>query len=86
MQLATADMRTRHAKTAQEFMSDKGYPDIRPVGVTQVEEDECWYYYYHLPEGLLELEVFQQNDDRRYHRRVTAFVTDKQTVSGLFGS
>lgn len=81
MHLATADMRTRHAKTAQEYMSYKGYPDIRPLGVTQVEEDECWYYYYNLPEGLLELEVFQ--DDRRYQRRVTAFITDKRAVQDL---
>lgn len=84
MRLVTADLRTRHAKTAQEFMSNKGYPDIRPVGVHPVLDDVCWYYYYELPEGLLELEVLE--DAGQYRRRVTAFVTDMARVRHLLSS
>ena len=86
MQLATADLRTRHAKVAQEFMGAKGYPDIRPFGVAQIQDDQCWYYYYALPEGILELEVFQHATEPRYLRRVTAFVTDKHVVRDLLSS
>lgn len=86
MHLAQADLRTRHAKIAQEFMSAKGYSTIRPLGIQVVEGDECWYYYYELPEGLLELEVFYDPDARRYQRKVTAFVTDKRAVRDLLSS
>lgn len=86
MQLAMADLRTRHAKVAQEFMAAKGYPEIRPLGMQSVEDDECWYFYYLLPEGLLELEVYQETDGRRYHRKVTAFVTDRNAVRDLLSS
>lgn len=83
MLLATADLRTRHGKTAQEFMAVKGYPNIRPVGVQAVEEQECWYYYYELPEGLLELEVYWDPDSEQFKRRVTAFVMDREDVRQL---
>lgn len=86
MQLAMADLRTRHAKVAQEFMAAKGYPEIRPLGLQSVEGDECWYFYYHLPEGLLELEVYLDSDGRRYHRKVAAFVTDRDAVRDLLSS
>ena len=84
MNLAMADLRTRHAKVAQEFMATKGYPEIKPLGLIPVEDDECWYFYYLLPEGLLELEVFQ--DGSKYQRKVTAFLTDKAAVRDLLSS
>jgi len=54
--------------------------------MASVEDDECWYFYYLLPEGLLELEVYQEPDGRRYHRKVTAFVTDRNAVRDLLAS
>lgn len=86
MRLEMADLRTRHAKVAQEFMAAKGYPQIRPLGMQTIQGDNCWYFYYHLPEGLLELEIAQEPDGRRYSRKVTAFVTDRDAVRDLLAS
>jgi hypothetical protein len=80
-----ADLRTKEAKAAQDFMWKKGYPEIRPLGVVQVESQPCWYYYYELPEGVLELEVSEE-PDCRYNRRVSAFVTDPERVRDLLDS
>lgn len=79
-----ADLRTKEAKSAQEFMSKKGYPHIRPLGVIPVPADEnpCWYFYYRLPEGVLELEV-EALGEARFHRRVSAFLTDPERVRDL---
>lgn len=86
MRLATADLRTRHAKVVQEYMAGKGYPEIRPLGLIAIENDECWYYYYLLPEGLLELEVFRDPKTDRWHRSVASFLTDKAAVRDLLYS
>lgn len=90
MNLAAADLRTRHAKVAQEYMAYKGYPTIRPLGMKAIEDDNCWYYYYRMPEGLLELEVFldlnMDPDTRQYQRRVTAFLTDPVRLRDLLSS
>lgn len=67
-------------------MSAKGYPHIRPVSVAPVQNDTCWYYYYDLPEGLLEVEVVQDEKAQVNSHRVTAFVTDKARVRDLLGS
>lgn len=65
------DMRTRHAKAAQAYMKRKGYSDVQPVDVIPIEGDLCWYFYYNLPDGRLELEVSWEEGDWRYV--VTAF-------------
>jgi len=78
-----ADLRTRESKAAQEYMSKKGYEEIRPLGVASVEDDECFYYYYEVPEGILELEVAYDLPTQRYSRQVTAFVTDPTEVKKL---
>lgn len=80
-----ADLRTKEAKAAQDFMLKKGYPEIRPLGVVRVESQPCWYYYYELPEGILELEVSQRTD-RSYARVVSAFITDPERVRHLLDS
>ena len=80
------DLRTREAKAAQEFMSRKGYPQIRPVGVVGIPDDSCWYFYYRLPEGVLELEVIGDPDGHRFTRKVTSFVTDPERVQHLLAS
>lgn len=86
MNLATADLRTRHAKVAQEYMAVKGYPDIRPLGIQQVEGDQCWYYYYLLPEGLLELEVFYDDERQKYQRSVSTFLSNRDHIRDLLSS
>lgn len=56
------DLRTRHAKAAQAYLKRKGYDDPRPHGVIPIEDDQCWYFYYELPDGNLELEVAFDGD------------------------
>lgn len=70
-ELYLPDLRTREAKAAQTYMCHKGYPDIRPTSVIRIEDDDCWYFYYLLPEGILELEVCSV--DRQWTCKVTAF-------------
>ena len=84
--LEQADLRTKEARAAQEFMTKKGYEEIRPLGVVSVQDDACWYFYYRLPEGVLELEVTWEPDGRRYDRRVTTFLTDPERVREVLGS
>jgi len=64
-------------------MTKKGYGEIRPLGVAPVEDDNCSYYYYAVPEGILELEVAFDQGSQRYSRQVTAFVTDPTRVKEL---
>lgn len=79
-----ADLRTREAKAAQEYMTKKGYEEIRPLGVISVLDDDCAYFYYRLPEGILELEVSREKGEQnRYTCRVTTFVTDPDRVREL---
>lgn len=70
---------------AQEFMRLKGYPDITPLGVTEVDGRD-WYFYYQLPEGILEVEVTTNADSDDYRRGVSAFVTDRARVRELLGT
>lgn len=60
------DLRTRESRAAQAYMRRKGYPDIRPYEVIPIEGDTCWYFYYELPEGDLELEVVFENSQWRW--------------------
>lgn len=47
---------------AQQFMDHKGLGHLRPYHVERVDGEPCWYFYYELPEGVLELEVFWDGD------------------------
>lgn len=41
------------------FMARKGFPDLEPWDVERLEDQDCWYFAYDLPndQGQLELEV-----------------------------
>jgi hypothetical protein len=86
--LIPPDLRRRDAKVASEFMRIKGYARIRPLGylvISESDEDDCWYYYYELPEGVLELEVTNHKKEGRYSRLVTGFINDPKEIRELLG-
>lgn len=64
-------------RVAQQYMAHKGYPDLEPIDVHKVEGQFCWYFYFKLPEGLLELEVFWDTDKQEWFRGVTAFPAEQ---------
>jgi hypothetical protein len=70
--MARPDLRTRQAKAAQAYMHRKGFLSALPFDVIDVEASPCWYFYYNLPDGCLELEVAWENDTWNY--AVTAFL------------
>lgn len=76
--LYSPDLRTRPSRVAQEFMRRKGY-NLRPIHYIKVEGQDVWYYYYDLPEGLLELEVEVGPWDIEGNAKVTAFVHGEHT-------
>lgn len=76
--LVIPDLRTRQSKAAQDFMRRKGY-DLRPVHYLKIIDQNVWYYYYDLAEGLLELEVELDSDESPEAVKVTAFVTGKHS-------
>lgn len=60
-----------HELVAKQFMSHKGYSGIQPSDVEKLDGQPCWYFLYHLPEGILELEVSW--DGREWNTQVTTF-------------
>lgn len=52
------DEQTPQGLAAQQFMEHKGLGHLRPYDVEAVDDQPCWYFYYELPEGVLELEVY----------------------------
>lgn len=81
--MARPDLRTRQAKAAQAYIRHKGYGDVLPENAIQIEGDTCWYFYYDLPDGYLELEVAWENGDWKY--TVTAFEEDLDAMTSLGG-
>jgi hypothetical protein len=63
-------------------MRTKGYPDEKPLGV--YIDDALFYYYYRLPEGVLEVEVGKA-DDEHWTRRVSDFITSEEEVREMLG-
>lgn len=63
------------SRVAQLFMEHKGLGNIAPYHVEQVEGETCWYFYYQLPEGKLELEVSWENGE--WETTVTSFTLDE---------
>lgn len=55
------DLSAPEARAAISFMEYKGYRGAAPLGVDVVEADDpldrIWYFYFEVPEGLIELEV-----------------------------
>lgn len=62
---------TPQEQAAQQFMAWKGLPDELPVEIEKLADQPCWYFYYELPEGDLELEVNWTG--REWQTTVTAF-------------
>ena len=60
---------------ARDFMRQRGYYK-KPKLIERVEGDFCWYYYYDLPEGELELEVSWEEKDG-WQATVTDFVLSR---------
>lgn len=67
------DLTTPQALIAQHFMKHKGYSSIEPYDVERLDNQPCWYFYYELPEGDLELEVFYDETTKEWETTVTVF-------------
>lgn len=62
------------AQIAQHFMREtKGIRDAEPYDVDKLDDQPCWYFYYELPQGKLELEVFYDALIDDWKVSVTAF-------------
>lgn len=70
----TDDAETPQARAAQLFMDHKGLGEIKPYRDEKIEDEYCWYFYYRLPEGTLELEVAWEDDE--WNTTVTSFTID----------
>lgn len=58
------DPHASQTRAAMAFMAHKGYPGQAPLGVEVVEgADPSWYFYFEVPEGLIELEVEHDGDE-----------------------
>lgn len=66
------DLDTPQAQIAQHFMKHKGL-NVRPFEIERLENQPCWYFYYQLPEGQLELEVFYNQTSDDWEVAVTCF-------------
>lgn len=89
---ATEFLATLHAESecpeqandvAAHLMRTKGYPGMRPIGV--FIDGSLLYYYYRLPEGVLELELSWMGDEARWTRRVSDFITNPADVLEMLG-
>lgn len=69
------DLSTPQAQMAQHFMRRKGL-DVEPFEVEQLDDATCWYFYYDLPQGTLELEVFFDDKADDWDVVVTSFPVD----------
>jgi len=70
------DTTTPQARVAQQFMDHKGLGHLRPVEIEELDDQPCWYFYYVLPEGDLELEVAWEGG--RWETTVTTFTLDSR--------
>jgi hypothetical protein len=67
---------------ARVYMTHKGFPDLEPFRTIRLDGRYCWYFYYRLPEGVLELEVLWDVDRQDWFRQVTAFPADVDDTGG----
>lgn len=67
------DLTTPQAQIAQHFMRETKGISISPHDVEKLDDQLCWYFYYTLPQGELELEVFYGEDVDDWFVTVTAF-------------
>jgi hypothetical protein len=68
-------------RVAARFMRTKGYGDHTPIGV--FVDGELLYYYYRLPEGVLEVELAPV--EGRWQRRVSDFITGQRDLDEMLG-
>jgi hypothetical protein len=66
------DLTTPQAQIAQHFMQHKGI-EVEPHDVEQLHGQPCWYFYYQLPQGELELEVAYDAGRDDWNVSVTCF-------------
>lgn len=67
------DLTTPQAQIAKHFMDHKGVK-VEPHDVERLNDLEpCWYFYYDLPQGELELEVFYDSQADDWKVCVTSF-------------
>lgn len=61
-----------HEVIAAEYMEHKGL-DARPFSVEKLDGQDCWYFYYELEDGRLELEVYYNKRESEWETTVTGF-------------
>lgn len=82
--LREADPSAAHVRSAQGYMRAKGFGGVLPLGLLDGGEN-CWYVYYDIPDGLLEIEVSYTPSDGAYTRRVSGVTMDAETLTALLG-
>lgn len=71
------------ARAAHDYMRLKGFGGIEALGY--LGSYPTWYFYFHLPVGLIELEVTYDKAVNRYSRMVTANITDDDEIARRLG-
>ena len=74
---------TRPVLTAQRYMTVKGFADVMPLGYAGGQG--CWYFYYRIPTGLVELEIVLDQATDTFGNRVTGFITDPDELRARLG-
>ena len=67
-------MQTPQETAALRYMQNKGYGNVRPYDQDKIDGVPCWYFYYRLPEGDLELEVFFDEKRNDWVTTVSSFL------------
>lgn len=66
------DLARNATDVAHWYMAHKGFRDASLVETTKLQDVSCWYFYYVLDEGDVELEV-HYGDDLTPRVRVTTY-------------
>lgn len=74
---------TRPAQTAQRYMEIKGFRGIKPLGYAG--GGGTWYFYYRIPEGIIELEITRNAETDTFSKLVTAMITDPAEIKERIG-
>jgi len=76
------DAGSPQVQAAMAYMEHKGYPEKPPLGIDSVEDDDgrVWYFYFEVPEGLIELEV--DHDGSEWWCSVVGFLTYNDQPEG----
>lgn len=63
---------------ARMFMEAKGYPEASALDIEKLDGTPCWYFFYELHDGDLELEVFYDDKAQEWICTVTSFTPPSQ--------